>query len=123
MVSIRMASLSIEYGNGDVSPWGYMVCGEIFGSGMGNYSDGYDFGRLACDLVDKRNIRIVRARVYNAFGGQVSLWREHLRVGRGWLEKVFTAAQEIGDNEYASYCWILLLSNSLALGIPLEQAQ
>lgn len=122
-VGIRISSFSIEHGNGAASCHGYMVCGEIFGSGMGKYAEGYQFGKLACDLVNKLDAQTFRAKVYVAFGGQVSLWREHLRLGRRWLEQVFAAALEVGDIEYASYYWIQLLTNSLALGMPLEQAQ
>jgi signal transduction histidine kinase/DNA-binding response OmpR family regulator/PAS domain-containing protein len=123
IVGIRMASFSIEHGNGDASAGGYLACGEIIGSGVGNYLEGYQLGKLACDLVDKQDAKVSRARIYIAFGGQVSLWREHLRLGRRWIERGFNAAREVGDIEYASYYWIQLLTNSLALGLPLEQAQ
>jgi predicted ATPase len=123
MVGIRMASFSIEHGPGDASPGGYIVCGQIFGTGMGNYPVGYQFGKLACDLVDKLDAKTFKARVYASFGCQISLWTQHFRVGRRWLKQVFGLAQEVGDIEYASYYWIQLLTNSLALGLPLKQAQ
>jgi predicted ATPase len=123
MVGIRMASFSIEHGPGDASPGGYIICGQIFGSGMGNYQEAYQFGKLACDLVDKMDANTFRARVYISFGGQISLWTQHFRVGRGWLEQAFHAAKEVGDIEYASYYWIQLITNSLALGLSLVQVQ
>jgi PAS domain S-box-containing protein len=123
LVGVRISSFSIEHGNGDASCYGYVVCGEIFGSGMGKYPEGYQFGKLACELVDKMDVQTFRAMVYIAFGGQVSLWTQHVCVGRKWLEQVFDAAREVGNIEYASYSWIQLLTNSLALGMPLAHVQ
>lgn len=123
LVAARMANLSIERGNSEASAYGYLVVGEILGSGMGDRPAGYRFGRLACDLVDRDGLETSRARIYVAFGGQISPWVQHARAGRRWLEQVFEAAMRVGDIEYACYAWIQQLTNSLLLGLPLEQAQ
>ena len=49
----KMVNLSVQYGTTDAAVAAYAWFGIILGPVFHRYEDGYLFGRLACDLVDK----------------------------------------------------------------------
>ncbi len=53
---MRIVKLSIQYGNGDLSPFGYANYGSLLSAFHGRYELGYQVGRLAVDLVDRTAI-------------------------------------------------------------------
>ena len=52
IVVARMASLSVEHGNGDASCHAYVWLGMILRSRFGNFEAGFRFGRLGIDLAE-----------------------------------------------------------------------
>jgi len=68
LVVCRMVSLSLEYGNCDGSCFGYEWFALFAGPRFNNYKDGYRFGQLGYDLVEKRGLTRYQARTYINFG-------------------------------------------------------
>jgi predicted ATPase len=85
IVVARMASLSIEHGNGDASCHAYVWLGMILRSRFGNFEAGFRFGRLGIDLVEQRGLDRFKARVYSDFGHLINPWTRHLRDGVDWV--------------------------------------
>lgn len=54
----------------------------IAGSRFGNYKDGFRFGRLGYELVEKRGLTRYQARIYMSFGNIVMPWVKHPNVER-----------------------------------------
>ena len=52
----RMVNLSLEYGNCDGSCFGYVWFAMFAGPRFNNYKDGFRFGQLGYDLVEKRKL-------------------------------------------------------------------
>ena len=78
----RMASLSVEHGNGDASCHAYVWLGMILRSRFGNFEAGFRFGRLGIDLVEQRDLEDrFKARVYSDFGHLINPWTRHSRDG------------------------------------------
>ena len=68
LVVCRLVSLSLEYGNCDASCFGYVWLAVFAGPRFGNYKDGYRFGQLGYDLVEKRGLTRYQARTYVCVG-------------------------------------------------------
>jgi PAS domain S-box-containing protein len=119
----RMAVLSLEHGNTDGSCLGYAWLGSVLGMYFGDYQAGFRFGRLSLDLVEKRGLERFKARVYLVFAVHVVNWTQNLSISRGLLRLAFEAAQETGDLSYVAYSCVDLVTNFLASGDPLGEAE
>ena len=123
LIGAHMANLSLEHGNSDGSCHAYALLGRILGSSLGQYRSGFQFGKLAVDLIEKRGLPRFKARVYNAFGHHITPWARHLHDGRIWNRRAFNAAKESGDLTYAAFSVSNMIANLLAGGDPLEELQ
>ena len=77
LVICRMVSLSLEHGNSDGSCFAYVWFAMIAGPRFSNYKDGFRFGQLGYDLVEKRGLMRYQARTYMSFGNIVMPWTRH----------------------------------------------
>jgi PAS domain S-box-containing protein len=123
LVVCRMAALSLEHGNSDGSCLAYAWLGSVLGMYFGDYQAGFRFGRLGLDLVEKRGLDRFRARVYLVFAVHVVNWTQNLSMSRDLLRQAFAAAQVTGDLSYVAYSCVDLVTNSLASGDPLGEAE
>jgi predicted ATPase/signal transduction histidine kinase/PAS domain-containing protein len=123
LVICRAVNLSLEHGNSDGSCFAYVWLGIIAGPHFGNYKVGFRFGRLGCDLVEKRGLKRFQARTYACFGYDVMPWTKHFRACRDLLRRAFEAAHKTGDLTFAAYSCNNLNSNLLAAGDPLVEVQ
>jgi PAS domain S-box-containing protein len=119
----RMVKLSLEQGNTDASCFAYVWLGIIAGPRFGNYRDGFRFGQLGYELVEKRGLKRYQARVYMSFGNIVMPWAKHVRSGRDLLRRAFDVANRIGDLTFGAYSCNNLITNLLAAGDPLVEVQ
>jgi PAS domain S-box-containing protein len=123
LVVCRMATLSLEHGNSDGSSLAYAWLGSVLGMYFGDYQAGLRFGRLGLDLVEKRGLDRFKARVYLVSAVHVVNWTQNLSISRGLLRRAFEAAQETGDLSYVAYSRVDLVTNFLAAGDPLGEAE
>jgi predicted ATPase/GAF domain-containing protein len=123
LVICRMVNLSLEHGNSDGSCFAYVWFAIVAGPRFGNYQDGFRFGRLGYDLVEKRGLKRFQARTYMSFGDIVLPWTRHVRAGRDLVRRAFDTANEIGDVTFAGYCCDHLIKNMLAAGDQLVEVQ
>jgi len=117
----RMVNLSLEHGNCDGSCFGYVFFATLAGPRFGNYRDGFRFGQLGHDLVEKRGLRRYQARTYISFGNMVIPWAQHAGSGRDLIRRAFDTAYGMGDLTFAAYSWHALVTNCLATGEPLAE--
>ena len=122
-VICRMVNLSFEHGNTDGSCFAYVWFAMIAGPRFGNYEDGFRFGRLGYELVEKRGLRRYRARTYMCFGSTVMPAAKHALEGRDLVRRAFDAAYRVGDLTFAAYSWNQLITNFLIVGDPLAEVQ
>jgi PAS domain S-box-containing protein len=123
LISCRAVNLSLERGNCDGSCFAYVLLGSFAGPRFGDYQAGYRFGRLGYDLVEGRGLKRFEARTYMDFGNVVLPWTKHVRAGRDLVWRAFEAATNVGDVTYAAFCGSQLVTNLLAAGDPLDDAQ
>nr|WP_233287105.1 AAA family ATPase [Bradyrhizobium oropedii] len=113
-------NLSLEYGNSEASPFGYMTTAAIAGPGFGQYVEAYRFGKMACDLLERRGFTHFGARAYTGFAIVVP-WTRLLREAIEPSRRAFQMAKEHGDPTYAALAARGLSTILLALGHPLDQ--
>ena len=123
LVSLRMANLSLEQGNSDVSCVGYAFTGVVLGRFFGNYRDGFSFGKLGMDLVEQRGLRGFEARVYSVCGHLVVPWTQPLEIGRRLVEQSFDVAIRAGDLTYATFDRLEIVLSLLFEGAKLADVQ
>ncbi len=92
LVVCRMVNLSLEHGNCDGSTFGYVWFAMFAGPRFNNYKDGFRFGQLGYNLVEKRGLTRYQARTYMSFGNFVMPWARHVSEGRELVRRAFDAA-------------------------------
>jgi PAS domain S-box-containing protein len=122
MLVCRMVSLSLKHGNCDASCFGYVWFAMFAGPRFNNYKDGYRFGQLGFDLVEKRGLVRYQARTYLTFA-TLTPWTKHFASARGLIHRGFDAAHRNGDLTYSAYSWKILITNYLMAGDPLAEVQ
>jgi PAS domain S-box-containing protein len=123
LVVCRLVTLSLEHGNSDAGAFAYVWLAMFAGPRLGNYKDGFRFGRLGFDLVEKRGLIRYQARTWMSVGAMVMPWMQHVATGRELVRRAFDAAYRIGDLTFASYSWDQLITICLAVGDPLAEVQ
>ena len=121
IISIRMAMLCLEHGNGDVAAYAYVCMGTLLGRLFGDYQSGYRFSQLGLALTEKHDG--LRARVYQTFSNHVAPWMQPLPSCRAYVRRAFAAAQQAGELSYAAYSSADLVTNFLAAGEPLGEVE
>jgi PAS domain S-box-containing protein len=123
LVVCRAVRLSLEYGNCDASCAHYTWLGRVVGGRFGDYQAAYRFGRLACDLVDRRGLTRFQAQVYYVFATNVLPWVQHVSDARNLLRRALDVAGRTGNLIYEGYSLANLNSNMLMAGDPLAETQ
>jgi PAS domain S-box-containing protein len=113
-------NLSLEHGNSEGSLLNYVATAMIAGPRFGHYDEGYRFGKLACDLLERRGLTYFGARTYTAFAIVVP-WTRPLTEGIDPSRRAFQMAKDRGDPGYAAFASRGLSTILLALGHPLDQ--
>lgn len=115
--------LSLEHGNGEASCSAYVWFGVISQHRFGYYEAGFQFGQLGHDLVEHSHLKRFEAQVLLVFAQMVKPWAQHLRACQDLTRRGFEAACKRGEITYAGYCCNSLITNRLAAGDPLAEAQ
>jgi PAS domain S-box-containing protein len=123
LVICRMVNLSLEHGNSDGSCFAYVWFAIVAGPCFGNYKDGFRFGRLGYELVERRGLTRYQARTYMSFGNIVMPWAKPALTGRDLIRRAFDIANRMGDLTFVAYCRDELISNFLTVGDPLAEVQ
>ena len=123
LVVCRLVTISLEHGNSDAACFAYVWLAMFAGPRLGNYKDGFRFGQLGYDLVEKRGLTRYQARTYMSVGAMVMPWAQHVASGRELVRRAFDLAYRIGDLTFASYSWDQLITICLAVGDPLAEVQ
>ncbi len=114
-----MVRETIQRGQTPFAPGGYTAIGMILGPMFGRYEDGYRFGKLAHDLVERDGLTAMRARTHFVFGAMISPWTRPYAESVPYLRAAHEAAAESGDLLYQGYCAAFFVLNKLELGAPL----
>jgi PAS domain S-box-containing protein len=123
LVVCRLVSLSLEHGNCDASCYGYAWLGFLAGPRFGNLRDGYRFGQVGYDLVEKRGLTRYRARTYLSVGALVMPWTKHPATGQDLVRRALDLSYRAGELAFVGYCFTTSFALNLAVGAPLAEVQ
>jgi PAS domain S-box-containing protein len=116
----HMVNVSVKYGTTDASAQAYSRFGTTLGSTIRRHIDGYRFGKLACDLVEKHGFLAYRARTYFSME-TVVLWTQPIGIALDYIRSAFRAAVEAGDLGIACYSSHHIVTDILARGDHLDE--
>jgi len=123
LVVCRMVNLTLEHGSSDGSVFAYVSVALLAAPNLGNYTDGFRFGQLGYELIEKRGLKRFQARTYTIFASHVMPWTKHVRACRDLLYRAFETANEAGDLIFAAVAYSTRITNFLVAGDPLADVQ
>jgi PAS domain S-box-containing protein len=123
LIIARIVNLSIEHGNGDGSPLGYVFIGMILQARFGEYDAGFRIGKVGVDLVEQLGLSRFKAHAYPNFGNAINPWKRHVRTSLSPLRTALSTAIEAGHLTFAAYSYTNLVSAHLFNGDPLHEVQ
>ena len=118
----RSANLNLQGGNSDAAAANYAFLALMASGLFGDYHEGYQLAKMACDLVERRPLIHFGARPYYHISIVVP-WTRPLRQAIDPARRAFQIAKERGDPAFAAYSCHILSSIFLALGHPLDQVE
>jgi len=103
LVVLKKVTLSVKYGNTSASAfvysgYGLMLCGQ-----PSSISTGYEFGKLALQLLSKFPNQEHEARVLFMVHAFVTHWKEPVTAMLKPLQQAYTSGLDSGDLVYAGY--------------------
>lgn len=121
-IAAKMVELSLQRGLCEESPIGFLWFGlTLCDRDIGEYQLGYEFGKLAADLIEKMQLPHQEAIIAVLFGDIINFYRNHFISDQIYLTKGFQAGIAFGNLNYASYCTNHLVTNALITGVPLDK--
>jgi predicted ATPase/class 3 adenylate cyclase len=122
VVVARMIAISMKQGNAPASAYAYAAYAGLLCSGLGDPALGYQYGRMALDLVEKLEARDMRCRVYYLYASSVHHWQNPAQEASQYLLHAYQAGLETGDLEYVASVIFLLTCAPLWTGTkPLDE--
>jgi predicted ATPase/signal transduction histidine kinase/GAF domain-containing protein len=116
----HMVNVSMNYGTTDASAHAYCCFGTTLGSTFRRYIDGYRFGKLACDLVEKHGFLAYRARIYHSME-MVVVWTQPIGIAVDYIRAAFRASIESGELSIACYSCNHTITDLLTRGDHLDE--
>ena len=122
-VTLTQLNLCIKYGNPPHAAYIYGNYGMLLCSIKGDVNHGYEFGKLALNLLNKFNIPRLEAFVVQIYYGLIWHWKEHIMnlVALNKLIHAFTIGINTGQNEFATYAAIDYCLIKFCCGHSLEE--
>ncbi|MEG3966947.1 AAA family ATPase [Microcoleus sp. T2B6] len=103
VIVLKMANISLQYGNIAVSSKGFVTYGMILGSILGDYQSGYEFGKLAVEVSKKFNSSSQRCSACLVLGGHLNNWVKHIKLAEAILNESYQAGLESGELLHSGY--------------------
>ncbi|EEF27627.1 conserved hypothetical protein, partial [Ricinus communis] len=120
VILCQMVLLNMRHGNSPGAAVAYGFFGTFLGKIFQRYSEGYEFGKLAENLIEKHGLVTHQARVY--FSMEVSaLWARPIKQALHYLDLAMRAAERNGDLTIACYARTHLIADLLLRGDLLEE--
>lgn len=103
VVTLMSVNLSLEFGNAPESALTFSNYGLIIGAFMGQYQDGYEFGKLGLRLCDKFHGSAPTATVCLVHGSELIPWVQHVRFAIPVIDRGYREGLDSGDILWAGY--------------------
>nr|WP_319423567.1 serine/threonine-protein kinase PknK [Pleurocapsa sp. FMAR1] len=117
----KQVNLSIQYGNTSLSAFAYVNYGLILCGVANEIDQGYRFGRLALDIVDKLQTPELLPRITAVFSTTISISKEAVTNSLASLQSAYQIGLEMGDLYYGTTCAYIYSFHSAFAGKELTQ--
>ena len=121
-LSFTMLDLCVKHGNSPLAPYAYALYGLLCCGVLGNIDSGYQFGKLALNILDHFDTKKIQCRVYNKFYSFTMHWKELAHLSLEPLENTVQIGLETGEIEFTCYAAASYCHNVSLIGISLEFA-
>ncbi|WP_414570743.1 protein kinase domain-containing protein [Nostoc sp. CCY 9925] len=123
LICLKQINLSIKYGNASLSAYAYVVYGVMLCGVIKDFESGYQFGKLALNLLAKSGAKEIKARVMQGFHSLIEIWHKHVKETLKPLLESYSVGLETGDLEFAAYCLMYYSSFSYFIGKELTELE
>jgi len=123
LLALKAVNLSIQHGNTAMSLYGYASYGVALCGSLGQLDAGYQFGKLALNLLEKFQAEELKAKTLMVFNNFIRHWKEHPQAGLESLKDAYCSGLETGDLEFASYSAFVYSYHSYLTGKELTQLE
>ncbi|MHC0065058.1 AAA family ATPase [Nostoc sp. UIC 10890] len=103
LISSKMVSLSLQFGNTPASTVGYGLHGMVLCAFLGEVETGYGFGQLALSLLERFNVPEFKSTILMLFGGFIQHHQKALSATIPTVKAGFSSGMETGDFLHAGY--------------------
>lgn len=122
-IAFKMIEISLKYGNSPESAQAYVVYGLLIAAYKNDVDKGFKFGKLALNLVNKKDSFQYRSRVYMIFYAFVDHWKNRSEDGLKYMLEGYNYGLETGDYEFASHSVFIYCSRIFFAGKPLVKTE
>ena len=123
LVAFKGLNLSVKNGNTSTSIFFYNIYGLVLCGVIGDIKSGFEFGKLALQLLKKLNAESLEARIQFIFNIFIKHWTYHIRETLKPLKIGFQKGLETGDLENASLSAFFYSYYSYFAGIELSEIE
>ncbi|MDQ3073752.1 MAG: GAF domain-containing protein, partial [Bacteroidota bacterium] len=123
LIIFRMVSLSLKFGNTQVSSFAFATYGVIMCGVLGAMKSGYQFGKLGLILLEKYKAKEWKTQVYCAIYCLIVNWNEHIDKTLKPLQESYHIGMETGAIEFACINTNIYCIHSYLSGKPLERLE
>ena len=116
----QMVNASLKYGTTGASTHGYGEFATILGPVFHRYLDGYRFGKLACDLIERYGFDTYKTKVYFCMQRPM-LWTQPIESAIDFIRRAIDAGVETHDMVFACFSWHHLVTGLLLRGVRLDE--
>jgi len=121
IISNKQVELSLIYGNAPTSPFAYAGYGFCLCSLFNSIERGYQFGKVALELIEHLDNPSLSGRTYLIFYGLTQHLKKHLKDALPLLAKAQKIALMHGDLEYASNLTVFQSIHAFFIGEKLPE--
>jgi predicted ATPase len=117
----KMTTLSLQYGNSDMSPFGYVGYGLIANALLKNATQAYQFGNMAVQLCEQFDNADVRGMTNFLFAADVHSWKRPLRDADRYYDDAYKYGMDAGNWLTIGFMVMQSGSDRLTYGKNLEE--
>ena len=117
----KMTTLSLQYGNSEMSPFGYVGYGLIANAVLKDSGTAYQFGEIAVQLCEEFDNADVRGMTNFLFAADVHSWSRPIREADIYYENAYKYSMEAGNWLTVSFIMMLSGSDRLTYGKKLDE--
>jgi len=117
LLILEQVRRSIEGGTTPIAAFCYASYGLILCGSVGDIESGYQFGKLALDLVQRMNAREWYCKVVGIVHTFIFHWKSHVRDAIAVLRSNYHVGLETGDLQFAGYAIFCAFAFSFFPGI------